>query len=135
ALFSDEATARGADAPLPVTTDAARIVLRSRDADADLALLLDGRPSGTLSPKAGARSIVLNLFNDVEYVAILDHVERTPIGVAWVGSINAIEGSQVVLATSDGVLAGSIATGPKLFTVMPAGRDRYTIAQVNLASI
>ena len=72
-------------------------------------------------PLIAARSVTLNLFDDVTFIADADNVERTVRGITWVGHLRGIENSQVILVINDDVVVGNIS--------MPAA-SRYHIRYV-----
>ena len=131
-LFSDD---RGDTLNAQRLTASDSTVRRSREATVDVTWLAASEPHlGFTAPRA-ARSINLNLFRDAEFVAFLDHVETGPIGYAWVGTIGDIEGSQVILAVSDGVLAGSVNLPTTTYTIAQAGDGWYAVAEINRAAL
>lgn len=69
------------------------------------------------APQADAtaqQSLLLNLFDDAQFVAELDRVERSARGVVWIGHLRGIELSQVVMVVSGEIVSGNI--------TLPAGR-------------
>jgi hypothetical protein len=120
---STEVKSTAAPAPLfsPVNAqtqaDAAivrdREVVRSRRVVIDLNLLPRSadRQTGGI---ATASVISLNLFDDVNFVAEADRVERTSRGMAWVGRLRGIDLSQVTIIVNGDVVTGNIS--------MPGGR-------------
>jgi Metallo-peptidase family M12 len=81
-------------------------------------------------PDAG-RTLVLNLFEDASYPAILDRVDLTANGFVWVGHIPGVELSTVTLATEDGVLYGSILTPAFSYVIQSAGNGLHSVAQID----
>ena len=67
---------------------------------------LPGADGKSLLPVAG-QSLVLNLFDDVSFVARLVRAERIDKGMSWVGRLEGQPLSNVVLVAYDGVLTGS----------------------------
>lgn len=130
ALFSD-GELPGAAVTRPASDD--RAVVRRRRAAASLALLEQPGPRqgfGAL-PRA-ARSIELNLFDDVDLIAEFDHVETVAsLGYAWVGRVAGVEGSLVVLGVADGVLSGTVNLPRTIYSVKPLANGAYDIIEVN----
>jgi len=61
-----------------------------------------------------SHNITLNLFDDVQYDVEIDKVETTKVGLlttTWSGKIVGIENSSVILALTDDIIYGIIATG------------------------
>jgi hypothetical protein len=143
ALFSDERTG-----PADLTAAAAPgrgdpIVRRSRTATINLDMLRAPAPSPALSGWAAApapsaaRSVDLNLFSDVNLVALFDHMEIVPAanGAAWVGKVAGNDDSTVILAVSDGVLSASVSEAGRMYSVTRAADGAYTIYEVNANAI
>ena len=65
----------------------------------------------------GGRTLLLNLFDDVSYEAVLDRVDPTSGGFVWVGHIAGIDMSTVSLASDDGVMSGLIQTPDATYSV------------------
>jgi len=104
-------------------------VIRRRDADVDVAQL-------ELENIQPAQRLRLNLFRDAEFFATFERVERTPVGSAWVGSLESVAGSRVTLAVStDGVFSATVEFPGTLYSVLRAATGRYVIAQVDMTSI
>lgn len=137
ALFSDERTDRAA---APVAASSSPMVRRSRTATVNLQMLNAPAPppSGfAAAAPSAARSVDLNLFSDVNLVALFDHVESVPAagGSAWVGKVAGSEDSQVILAIADGVLSASVSAAGHLYSVRREAAGAYTIAEVNANAI
>ena len=81
-------------------------VVRARAVGVDFSAL-PGADGKSLLPVAG-QSLVLNLFDDVSFVARLVRAERIDKGMSWVGRLEGQPLSNVVLVTYDGVLTGSV---------------------------
>ncbi|MBI3400929.1 MAG: hypothetical protein HY048_05875 [Acidobacteria bacterium] len=132
ALFS-EGEFSGAAVSRPAPDD--RAVMRRRRASAALSVLAQGG-TGPLNglgalPQA-ARSVDLNLFDDLDVVAQLDHVETVAtLGYAWVGRVAGVEGSQVILAVANGVLSGVVNVPGHMYSVRPLADGSYDIIEVD----
>lgn len=143
ALFSDDRPAPAGLAAAPAPGRGNPMVKRSRTATINLQMLNAPAPSPALSGWAAApapsaaRSVDLNLFSDVNLVALFDHMEIVPAanGAAWVGKVAGNENSQVILAVSDGVLSGSVSEAGRMFSVRREAGGTYTIAEVNANAI
>jgi len=141
ALFSDERTgppdANAAAAARRGANDS--MVRRTRTATINLQMLAAPSVNPALSGWAAApaptaaRSVDLNLFDDVNLVALFDHMEIVPAanGAAWVGTVAGVEDSQVILAVSDGVLSASVSAAGRLYSAKRDAGGTYTVAEVN----
>ena len=118
-LFSDAALTVAGDRPADPT------VVRSREVTVDFAQLK------TPDSRGDPTSLVLNLFADLSYSAVLDRIDSTAEGFVWVGHIPAVELSTVTLATENGVMYGSILTPDAMYVVRPAGDGAHTVVQID----
>jgi len=120
-LFQDVTAA--ADQPLD------RTVARARHATIDVEQL----PPRALRA-ADAPSLVLNLFPDVSYRAVVDRIDSTPNGYVWVGHIPGVEMSTITLAREGDVMYGSIFTRTAMYVVRPTSAGEHLIAQIDQGS-
>ena len=67
-------------------------------------------PAKTAGAAGAAPGILLNLFPDISYAAVLDRVDRVKGGFVWVGRIPDIPESHVTLSVEGEVMAGSVVT-------------------------
>ena len=116
ALFDDEQSSSGAPVQPPAT--------RSRNATVNVGAI-------GLDAAAATSRVLLNLFRDTQYVAVFDHLQSAPISRSWIGAIDGVANSEVVLAVSGGVFAATISLPNAYYTVMPADGGRYLIAQID----
>ncbi len=82
-------------------------IKRSRTIDIDMNLL----PQTILSASIGEElSLVLNLFDDVQYIAKIKNISKSSATATtiWSGTIEGMEYSHISIASTDGVIAGSI---------------------------
>jgi hypothetical protein len=87
-------------------------------------------PSG--SPPDVAKMLPLNLFEDVFFTAVLDRVEsNSPASVSWIGHLEGVENSQVILVVTDNVMMGNITLPEAIYEVQYAGNDIYGIYQID----
>ena len=107
-LFSDVAAADGLD----FARDPAAI--RSRLVTVDVSLL--GVPDAVGDARSGvADTLTLNFFPDAVFTAVLDRVTFAQAGgFSWIGHLEGVELSQVVLLVKDGVMMGDV-TAPGVF--------------------
>jgi hypothetical protein len=81
--------------------------------------------------RAARQTLLLNLFDNVSFAAVLDRIDAVPGGHAWVGHIPGIELSTVTLATVDGIMAGSIVMPNAVYAVRYVGGGAHEVAQVD----
>ena len=112
--------------PAVAPPDAARL-LRSRDVEVDFDALGGTNPRASAAPQ----TVLLNLFPDATYVAVRDSVAPTSAGrgVIWSGYLEGMAGSSVMLAVEDGVLAGTVAVGPRRYQVRYAGNGVHVVSE------
>lgn len=136
ALFRDDPGSPSANRP---ASNGLRVVVRSRPTDVDLTMLREpaAAPRGFGAPvAAAARSVALNLFQDADYVAALDHMESVSASsYAWVGDVIGQPGSQVVLAVADGVFTGKVSVGTTSFSIVPDGSGGYSINEIDATQL
>jgi hypothetical protein len=66
-------------------------------------------------------TLVLNLFDDVSYTAVIDRIDPAARGFTWVGHIPGVELSTMTLALVDAVMAGSVVMPGAVYAVRYAG--------------
>jgi hypothetical protein len=101
-------------------------VVRRRAVLIDLELV--GGARGALPP---APRVVLTPFDDVELVAALQRTENGRHGTAWIGTIEGVAYSQVVLAVVAGEMTGSITMPGRTFDVQPAGGGVHLVREID----
>ena len=124
-LFRGYEPARVTEMPGP---DKAHVTLRSRTVGIDVA---DLDAVQELARRGGFSSLTLNLFDDVEHVAV---IERTAPafsgGYTLSGPIADAEMGSVVLVVNGDVVAGSVWTPEGAWEVHPAGSGMHVIEEV-----
>jgi len=122
--------------PLKAQADVAfirdREVVRSHQVDIDINLLTS---AADLPPSAAAagRVISLNLFDDANFVAEADRVERTSRGVTWVGRLRGIDLSQVVIIVNGDVVVGNISMPAGRYHIRFAGNGVHEVQEIDQA--
>ncbi len=76
-------------------------------------------------------TLLLNLFADVSFLAVLDHVDAKPNGVVWVGHISDSPFSTVTLVTEGDVMAGSVVMPGATYAIRSAGKSVHAIYDIN----
>jgi hypothetical protein len=95
-------------------------VIRQRPVAVDFNLLSERTvPRGKRSPEAG--KLVLNLFDDAVFNALLQRVESSRLGgFVWIGRLEGVgEEGQVILSVHEGVLTGKVSLPGRSFQIRP----------------
>jgi Metallo-peptidase family M12 len=113
---------------LPSSADAAadQLVVRSRAVIVDLRQMLIANDAS-----ATASSLLLNLFENAQFSAIRDRVDRTANGFVWVGRIPDIDRSTVTLAVEGSIVYGTILTPDAVFLIQPLRDGIHAIRQID----
>ncbi len=107
------------DAPKGLANRPDFAVQRSRTVDPNLDQLND-------------ESIVLNLFEDVTFLAVRDKVDSGFGGSSiWVGHLDGVPQSQVILVDVEGDLSGTIKWPGNIYAVRPLGGGQHAIDQID----
>ena len=101
----------------------AKQVMRARPVKIDLQLL-------TGASKAG-QTITLNLFDDVTFVAEADRVERTERGVNWIGKVQGVPLSQVVIVANGDVVSGNISMPQARYHIRFVGNGVHEVQRID----
>jgi hypothetical protein len=126
-LFSAVTAADGSPAVDPGAADDP-IVVRSRLVTVDLARL--GAPGDSV-----ADVLVLNLFKDAVYTAALDRLEVSVLGAfSWVGRLEGVALSRVILTVKDGVMVGNVVAPGLFYQVRYAGSGVHAIREADQAA-
>ena len=88
----------------------------------------------TISPKRPAaskpqRTLVLNLFDDVVFTGIVEHVEPTASGHALWGRLDGVELGTMTLVVNGSVVVGTVRTPDAVYSIRTAGNGTYVIRQ------
>jgi len=124
-VFSD--TARRGD--ISLADD--RSVLRARIVDVDFDLLAQSTgPQG--SPSGAGAFVLLNLFRDTCYTAVLEHAAgEPPTKFTWMGRVKGVPGSQVTLVVENAVMAASITVPGRVFQVRYLGNGVHAVVEID----
>jgi hypothetical protein len=96
---------------------------------------LVGVPGPPGSGLGGARFLRLTLFDDVVLIALLDREwARPPDGVTWIGHIEGVPGSRVILRVEGEPMSGDISLHEASYQVQHAGDEVHVIYQVELSA-
>lgn len=134
-LFSDAAPGRAISADAVPAAEQAFGVVRSRRVNIDANLLTGGPAVGAQAAAdtsaADNRKIVLNLFGDVNLIAVVDKVNFTDKGVNWIGKVEGDPTSSVIFVTQDGVCSGNVRYLGKYYEIRFAAGGTHVIKEVD----
>ena len=94
----------------------------------------------TISPKRPAaskpqRTLVLNLFDDVVFTGIVEHVEPTASGHALWGRLDGVELGTMTLVVNGSVVVGTVRTPDAVYSIRTAGNGTYVIRQIDESTL
>ena len=101
-------------------------IIRSRFVTVDLAQLLD--ESGT--PKE-VSEVTLNLFEDVNYIGVIQQIDTSGGFPAWVGNLKGVEYSELTMLYTSGVFIAKIASPQGVYEVKFVEEGLYRIIQID----
>ena len=107
-----------------------RQVVRSRPVAIDRSLLNEGADLATGSV-VQKKSLSLNLFDNVSFIADLDRVELNAQGATWVGTLRGIEHSQVVIVVTGDIVAGNITMPDGRYHIRYAGDQVHEVQKID----
>ena len=108
--------------------------LDSRLVEIDFAQLADVVES-PMYPATGLPTLVLNLFDDVVFTGVVEHVEPTSSGHSLWGSLNGVEMGTMTLVVNGSVVAGTVRTPDGVFTIRTVGQGEYVVRQIDESSL
>jgi hypothetical protein len=100
-------------------------VVRARPVKIDLQLLTTASEPG--------QTITLNLFDDVTLVAQADRIERTERGVSWIGKVQGVPLSQVVIVANGDVVSGNISMPQARYHIRFVGNGVHEVQRIDQA--
>ena len=123
----------------PVSTDAETIASRLVGIDFGQIAQITNPPIDPKDPATGKpttpQTLVLNLFDDVVFTGIVEHVEPTASGHALWGSIEGVEFGAMTLVVNGKVVVGTVRTLGAVYTIRTAGDGKYVIRQIDESSL
>ena len=105
-------------------------VIRYRYVDVDFGELIreDGSPRST----EPGYTLLLNLFDDAVFTALLDRVDyNAGNDFTWLGHLEGEPYSQVILVVGDGALVGNITAPDAFFQVRYAGNGVHAVSEID----
>ena len=96
-------------------------------------------PVGPKDPVTGKlikpKTLVLNLFDDVVFTGIVEHVDSTASGHALWGSLDGVELGTMTLVVNGSVVVGTVRTPDAVYTIRTAGDGTYVIRRIDESSL
>ena len=81
------------------------------------------------------QTIALNLFDDVVFTGIVEHIEPTSSGHALWGSLDGVELGTMTLIMNSSLVVGTVRTPVAVYTIRTAGDGTYVIRQIDESSL
>jgi hypothetical protein len=79
-----------------------------------------------------AEKLILNLFQDVVLTAFLDRIESSsPDSFSWIGYLEGLENSHVILVVGKGLLAGNITLLGAFYQIRYAGNGIHAVYEID----
>ena len=95
-----------------------------------------------ISPKDSAtetsptpQTLVLNLFDDVVFTGMVEHIEPTSSGHALWGSLDGVELGTMTLVVNGSVVVGTVRTPVAVYTIRTVSDGTYVIRQIDESSL
>ena len=95
----------------------------------------DGPKTRTVGKPVTPQTLVLNLFDDVVFTGIVEHVEPTSSGHALWGRLDGVELGTMTLVVNGSVVVGTVRTPDAVYTIRTAGDGAYVIRQIDESSL
>ena len=95
---------------------------------------IDPKDSVTGTPPT-PHTLVLNLFDDVVFTGIVEHVEPTASGHALWGSLQGVELGTMALVVNGKIVVGTVRTPDAVYSIRTAGDGKYVIRQIDESSL
>ena len=95
---------------------------------------IDPKDSVTGTPPT-PHTLVLNLFDDVVFTGIVEHIEPTASGHALWGSLQGVELGTMTLVVNGKIVVGTVRTPDAVYSIRTAGDGKYVIRQIDESSL
>ncbi len=95
---------------------------------------VDPKDSVTGTPPT-PHTLVLNLFDDVVFTGIVEHVEPTASGHALWGSLQGVELGSMTLVVNGKIVVGTVRTPNAVYSIRTSGDGKYVIRQIDESSL
>ena len=104
--------------------------------------LLSGAIESPIGPKdhvtgkpSGLQTLSLNLFDDVVFTGIVEHVEPTASGRALWGGLDGVELGTMTLVVNGSIVVGTVRTPAAVYSIRTAGDGTYVIRQIDESTL
>ena len=98
-----------------------------------------GAPVSPKDPVTGKptrpRTLVLNMFDDVEFTGLVEHIEPTASGHALWGGLEGVELGTMALVVNGSVVVGTVRTPYAVYSIRTGGDGTYVIRQIDESSL
>ena len=123
----------------PPSTDVETLASRLVDIDfGQLAQVIES-PAGPKDPPVGEpatpQTLVLNLFDDVVFTGIVEHIEPTASGHALWGRLDGVELGTMTMVVNGSIVVGTVRTLDAVYSIRTAGDGTYVIRQIDESSL
>ena len=108
--------------------------LDSRLVEIDFAQLADVIET-PIDPGSGLPTLVLNLFNDIVFTGVVEHVEPTSSGHALWGRLDGVELGTMAMVVNGSVVVGSVRTLAAAYAIRTVGSGAYVVRQIDESSL
>ena len=81
------------------------------------------------------KTLVLNLFDDVVFTGIVEHIEPTASGHALWGTLDGVELGTMTLVVNGSVVVGTVRTPDAVYSIRTAGNGTYVIRQIDESTL
>ena len=95
----------------------------------------DGPKTRAAGKTATPQTLVLNLFDDVVFTGIVEHIEPTSSGHALWGRLDGVELGTMTLVVNGSVVVGTVRTPDAVYTIRTAAGGAYVVRQIDESSL
>ena len=81
------------------------------------------------------QTLALNLFDDVVFTGLVEHIEPTSSGHALWGGLEGVELGTMTLVVNGSVVVGTVRTPDAVYTIRTAGGGAYVVRQIDESSL
>ena len=81
------------------------------------------------------QALALNLFDDVVFTGLVEHIEPTASGHALWGGLEGVELGTMTLVVNGSVVVGTVRTPDAVYTIRTAAAGAYVVRQIDEASL
>ncbi len=81
------------------------------------------------------QTLVLNLFDDVVFTGVVEHVEPTASGHALWGGLEGVELGTMTMVVNGKIVVGTVRTPEAVYTIRTVGDGTYAIRQIDESSL